>query len=762
MKKTTRYTAFFLCFTLSLLSFSPSSGYGAELPTVWEAEDEESSASSGSGSDFGNPFSDAAAQPAEMPSDSGTTDAEAPDETAADAPSSYAGSSSYEQWFTDQCLAYINSNEYTNNIMGIPGAEAGMIADSFKDSNLAAWNDIWQTVAAGMNMVGGEEIRLEDPVELIIPEMMVKTLTGDEFENLFTASYLRAMEELFGGLGDLASADETKYLLDIILEGSPSFIAYSVNVMQTYRESFETFGMLGRSSEFIKVQETFVTEVDNRLKHAFSFEITDEAAQQIKAWWNLGDTVLDIGGATFYDLLRAKAMYDAYQHTSDSWLQFWTMVMAEAAVESGAGYHRLFYLSKTGDIAEEIEKNLKDFQTANESKAFSFSYFLSTTAEHSALVLVEEGTELIFNLLHDALPQGSRLKAVMDATKYTHKLINYLTNMDDTTYYGQLAFSSSELARCAAFALSLSAEELRSAGTFESAVRFNDTFHYFKELELLALDYTISYDNSITEAALYSIATRLTSINPQYGVWPWTHDVPENYGKKKELELLRSIRGIWASRDCLLDSQFHLIEQYHNLWDPLQDPDSYTNYYSMAVTDINCNGRLEVTVAWTMGSGRFSEFRMYEINSDLTGLEACPIDTEKFQPDLGWDEAVDVCKTNGQYWVVFRDFIRGGWASNATVQEALCLKEGGIDARVLGVQTVNVSQQGSDYIETVTYTDDQDRDITEEQYNNILSYKFPDAETGKMTFRWIPNEDLEKSPYFYIRNSWEGFGCDLF
>ncbi len=790
MKTVRKYLSLVLCSVLLFSSLSPGVSCGAELPDTWDeisedaglTESASSLTSSGSGDpgalpefwddeSTGSSTDESGASPASwqaaVPQQASDT-MQAADTVQVSgasmnpAPASGNGDEAYRKWFTDQCLAYIESNEYKNNIMGIPGSEAGVIADSFDHVMIAGWNNLWQDVSMIMNMVSGEEIRLNDPVEMIIPDIMVKTLTGEEFDDLFEQSYINALDSLLLDLGEMASDPLTQAFLDVILEGSPNQISDTVGMVQAYRESLDTFGKLGKSAKYIKGTESVVTHIDDGFKEAFSFGVTKEAAAQIKAWLKLGDTALDMTGSTFYDILRAKAMYEAYQNASESWLRFWTMVMAEAAVESGSSHGNPFDLSNTGNLAEEIEKNLNDVRTANESDSFSFSYFLSTFAEHSATIIVEEGAELIFSLLHDALPPGSKIKAFMDATKLTHKLINYLTNMDDTSFYGQLAFGSAELARCASFALSLSAEELRTAGDYTSAVAFHDTFNYYRQVQLLALDYTIAYDKCFTEAKLYSIATRLTSINPQYNVWPWSHDVPENYGKKKELEVLQSIRGIWAARNCLLDSQFKLLEQNRSLWDPLQDPDAYTSFYSMAVSDMNNNGRLEITTAWGMGSGRFTEFKMFEVNSDLTGLSPCSIDSQEFQPDINSYEAIEAYQMGDRYWAVFMDFIRAGWASNATILEALSLENGNIDGRVLGIKTVNVTQEGSEYIEDVTYEDGSKRNITESQYNNIVAYYYPEIEIGKMTFRWIGHDEVEKSPLFYIKNSWEGFGCNLY
>ena len=667
----------------------------------------------------------------------------------------------YEQWFIDQHVDYINSSEYKENIMGTPGSEAAMIAEAFGKVSIEGWNRAWSAISYGMSMIGAEEIRWEDPVELIVADMMEKTLTGDEFSESYARSYCGALKDQVNRLSNLIGNDGVKAVRDMILQGSPDQLSDYADMLNTFIVSLEQIGKAGDTSSILNGCRTILEKIDSGLKKNFPSKISPKAFADLKAWWQLGDGALDIAGTSVEEFFNALVVYNAYQNASDNWKEFWNMVMAEAAVESASGYGKLIQLSETGDLSEEIENNLKELEKTRDKT--TFSYFLSKSGKKIALTALEEYDELVINLLHDALPPGSKIRAIMDATKLTQQLINFLTNMDDSSFYGQMAFGTGELARCASLALNLASSKLISKETYENACAFDEVFHYYKALQLSAADYAIEYDKSITSAFLYPVVKKLTAVNPQYEASPWTrHSPQENNAKEQELELLISVRGIWAARECHKGTQFDIIAKHRSLWDPLQDPESYTNYYSLAVTDMNDNGRLEVITAWGMGTGRFTEFRMFEVNEEMTDLIPCEIDSEQFQPDINADEAVDVYRKDDQYWAVFRDFVRAGWAANATIQEALCLEEGLIEATVLGVCNVNVTQTEEEYVEETTYRDWNEREITEEEFIGLGDSYFTGCEKGKMTFRWIYSEDVGENPVPALMDSWQGFGCDLF
>ena len=667
-------------------------------------------------------------------------------------------SDDYQDWYIDQHLSYIDSFEYRNNVMNTPGSEAGMIADAFDSALMAGWNNAWQSTAFVMNVIGGDDISFEDPIELIVSTKMAETISSKEYGELFARNYYNAVDLLLQFLAVLPEAPITKLGVDVAVAGSPGQLGDYAGMLQTFRTALEQADLAGDATDLMKSSENVLTRLDDMFKDAFPSGLTQEFIQGVKLYWKFGDSVIDFSSAGFHEFTRAIVLWQAYQQTSESWINFWTMVMAEAAVESGSEHGRLIKLSNTGDIADEIEKNLADVQKAKES--CSLDYVLQRTDEKMTAVMAAETIEIGATLLHEMLPPTSKLRAVMDATKLTHELINVLTNMDDMTYYGQLAFGSAELTRCASFALSLAAEELRAEQDYESAHYFDEAFHYYKSLILSTLDYTTAYDKCITEAWLYPVVSRLAVVNPQYMARRWTGKEAETSPKEEELKTLAAIRGIWAARECHMKSQLEVIAENRNLWDPLRDSESYTSYYSMAVTDMNNNGCLEVITAWTMGSGSFTSFKMYEVDASGTALIPCSIDAEKFQPDMGWDEAVDVFRENDSYWMLFRDYLRNGWAENLNVSEILSLREGGFDAEILGLVLTNNFQDGSS---TVAYYDGNNQEITEEMFDGLGEARFPDAEKGTMTFRWISHEEIdEKNPLPALLDSWQGFGCDLF
>ena len=136
-------------------------------------------------------------------------------------------------------------------------------------------------------------------------------------------------------------------------------------------EDFSDYGS-GDATDLMKSSENVLNRLDEMFKEVFPSGLTKEFVQQVKLFWKLGDSVVDLASVSFHEITRALVTWQAYQQTSESWINFWTMVMAEAAVESGSEHGKLIKLSNTGDIADEIEKNLADVQAAKETSSFVF------------------------------------------------------------------------------------------------------------------------------------------------------------------------------------------------------------------------------------------------------------------------------------------------------------------------------------------------------------------------------------------------------
>lgn len=678
------------------------------------------------------------------------------------------GEGAYREWFLEQHLNYIDSAEYKESVIAVMGSEAGMIAEAFDKPLMQGWNSLWQKTSFVMNLVGGDEISFDDPIQMVVADAMAETITRGGYAEEYSKSYYNAVDGLLQMLSAIMNSPLAETGLDLKTSGTISAFQDVSGILEGLRKELNAISRSGDVSDMSLLMQKcddILKRLDAIFKENFeNVKVPEKMAGKILAYCKLGTGAADIVSCTFHEFFRAWILYEAYQSTSDTWVEFWEWTMAEAAVESGTG--RLMDLSKTGDIADEIEKNLKDVEAAKADSG-QFAFALKHAAKEGLFTGIEGGIEFAVFMLHESLPPTSRIRAIMDMTSIAHSVINFLTNMDDVAFYGQMAFGSGELARCAGFALAVREAELRSQASYEAASRFDETFHYYRQLQLSTLDYTIEYDRLITDAALYPIVDKVQEFNKKAAVWVWSVPEEERSTKETEIELLQTIRGKWAVRNCHVNVQLELIAENRELWNPtLREETSYVYNYSMAVTDMNGNGRLEAVTAWTMGSGSFTDFIMYEVNESVDGMNEIKVSAaEDFAPDIPWYDAADVYRDGDSFWVLFPDYLRNGINQHIEATIALKLGDGSIESKLLGYHQSDLIQDTSDYEES--YYDGTGFPISERSYKKIGDMTFADHDKGKMTFRWINSSDMGEDPaetrlITWLQESWAGFGCDLF
>ncbi len=672
----------------------------------------------------------------------------------------------YREWFVDQHLNYIDSAEYQESVISVMGSEAGLIAEAFDGAMMQGWNSLWQKTSFVMNVIGGDDISFDDPIQMVVADAMAATVVKGGYSEEYSKSVYNALDGLLRMLSTIMNAPITETGLDLAVNGTVSSFQDVSGILEGLRMELYAISKTGDVSDLsllMQKSNSILNRLDTLFEEAFeNVKVPEKMAEKIQRYCKLGMGAADIVNCSFHEFFRAWILYEAYQSTTDTWVEFWERVMGEAAVESGPG--RVSILSGTGSIADEIEKNLKDVKAAKADSG-QFGFALKHAAKEGFSSGIEDGIEFAVFMFHESLPPGNKIRAIMDMTSITHSVINYLTNMDDMAFYGQMAFGSGELARCAGFALALAEAELRNEASYEAACRFDETFHYYRELQLSTIDYTIAYDRQITDAALYPVIDKIMSINHKAGVWIWSVPEEERFTKETEIETLSSVRGKWAVRDCHVNAQLELIAANRQLWDPEQREDTYyVSGYSMAVTDMNGNGRLEVITSWTMGSGSFTDYIMYEVNENVNEMNEVTI-SDDFAPDIHWIEAAEVYRDGDSVWILFPDYLRNGINQHIQSTIALKLKNGSFETKLLGYNQSDLIPDTSEYEET--YYDGTGFPISKSSYKRIGDLTFPDQEKGKMIFRWVNSSDMKddmsgKGLIAWLQESWAGFGCDLF
>ena len=215
---------------------------------------------------------------------------------------------------------------------------------------------------------------------------------------------------------------------------------------------------------------------------------------------------------------------------------------------------------------------------------------------------------------------------------------------------------------------------------------------------------------------------------------------------KDEFKDLSNTSGDVVNNTISTKEQLNIIMSNMNLW----YKDNEYEKYSYAVTDLDQNGRIEIISSICQGTGIYTYTEIYEINENVDGLNLCESNL------MEYDSQADIIKNqfvvfydeaNSQYHYVFDDLTKNGAAEYYENKRDFCLSDGRIEEKYLARKTTIYH----DASPTITYTDLEDKEITEEEYNKIENKVFENYEKMIVNIEWLTNyteirlEELENS-----------------
>ena len=156
-----------------------------------------------------------------------------------------------------------------------------------------------------------------------------------------------------------------------------------------------------------------------------------------------------------------------------------------------------------------------------------------------------------------------------------------------------------------------------------------------------------------------------------------------------------------------------------------------------AFTDLDHNGRLEVLVASTQGSGIFTYAECWEVNAAFDGLDHCTADyaEEEFfaWPEIVMEEAPCYYDSaSGLYHYVFTDLTRDGAAHHYETLCSLCLSDGKLGYQPLAGRETQDDDSGTH----ITCTDAAGNAISEAEFEAWPAKAFAGMEQSSQPFVW--------------------------
>lgn len=192
-----------------------------------------------------------------------------------------------------------------------------------------------------------------------------------------------------------------------------------------------------------------------------------------------------------------------------------------------------------------------------------------------------------------------------------------------------------------------------------------------------------------------------------------------------------------------IDEQISIIAENKSLW--YINLEFANDVYKYMVTDLDCNGRLEIVMANEGGTGLYTYTDIYEVNDTFTGLNKWTNNYKEgdSQLDIIVDEAsayFDTVKTGASYYV-FEDLLREMPAYYTRIG-ALVFKDGAFYEYTAARkdEIYNVDGQAE-----IKFYDRDGHEITESEYNNMADKVFSEMTDSKYTvkFGWRDVSELE-------------------
>lgn len=188
-----------------------------------------------------------------------------------------------------------------------------------------------------------------------------------------------------------------------------------------------------------------------------------------------------------------------------------------------------------------------------------------------------------------------------------------------------------------------------------------------------------------------------------------------------------------------LEKQREWIEDNYELW---EFQDLYDTPWFYSITDLDHNGRAEVTTAYVHGAGLFTTAFYWEINGDGTALVPCESHGDEDMPwmDIIRDETP--CyhdKATGRYYYVYEKMM-GGTEVQERALFALCLYHGWLEVTPLCFAAEVYSDSGAPAVLNCHAADGTE--ISEEEYRNYADRFFVGMEKTILNVRWTRGGEM--------------------
>lgn len=186
-----------------------------------------------------------------------------------------------------------------------------------------------------------------------------------------------------------------------------------------------------------------------------------------------------------------------------------------------------------------------------------------------------------------------------------------------------------------------------------------------------------------------------------------------------------------------IDEQIEIIAKNIDKWKTYEEYANDTVQY--VITDLDHNGRLEIILTQMGGSGYFSYNNYYEVDSNFQNIIECGFDEEEgySEADLSISDEVDVYydKTLNNYYYIFTDVMKTNPNEYYEGIYSINLKDCKVNEYYIASKMTTYDFE-NDNNEINTYSDQYEKNITEEEYNSSANNYYFDYEKTSLKLNW--------------------------
>lgn len=403
----------------------------------------------------------------------------------------------YDEDYVCQHIEFLNSEDY-KTISATRGSLASSLSEAYENASLNSVDQAWQWISSVGGLFGKGDVddtltdalTLTNEYELLVAYLMNTTASEEVVEDIYLSDYISSTEEILTSLakilGDVNDASEAvQYLYKTI-------------------DAFETLEGTTTAAKAANAQTLFLDALD---KVEGVYKALPSASQTtIQAGLGMIGAATDVmkyTSASISEVLEASALYATCVQASSEWMQIWSNISAAARASGDEEGERL---------ADQIDEILERIQLTDESTITMIVQEVAEAATGNAVALSVSMASKTLDVVMLKWPMG---RAVRMGLISGIAVSNVLTNMDDIAYYGEMMLKTGILAKYAYDVMENVATELMEVtkdGTvtntneaYEAALRLDEAFNIYKEIQIAACDYGIAYEQEIATAPLGSI-----------------------------------------------------------------------------------------------------------------------------------------------------------------------------------------------------------------------------------------------------------------